>query len=304
VFTNQPGIDDLWIDPPGGRVARIAARTRALRSTACDLVVVFPPSFSSAVPPWFAGVRARIGFSADGRAALLTHPLPVPSREVHLARSYRELAAQSLRGAGVEVHDDATPPRLHVSDAERASARRRVDVLAREGYAVVVPGAAFGPAKSWPAERYRALCEMLVRETHVVLVGSGKDRAVCETVAAGISGVHSVAGETSLGELFAIMEGAHVVVANDSGAPHAAAALDVPCVVLFGSTSPAWTAPVGRSVRVLQHKVHCNPCYGRTCPTQLECFHGIAVDSVFGAAMEAIGQAAPRKTVPPGQPVG
>ena len=136
------------------------------------------------------------------------------------------------------------------------------------------------------SERYRSLCSLLSRETHVVLAGSAGARARCERIARDLPGVHSLAGETSLGGLFALLEGARLVIANDSGAPHAAAALGVPAVVLFGSTSPAWTAPAGERVRVLQHVGHCNPCFRRTCPTQLECFHGIAVDEVLAAARE------------------
>jgi heptosyltransferase-2 len=187
-----------------------------------------------------------------------------------------------------------------VSEGERASVRRRLNTIAPDGYVVVVPGAAFGPAKSWPEERYRALCAELVRDTPVILTGSRGDRSVCERIAHGMAGVHSLAGETTLGEMFALVEGARALVANDSGAPHVAAALDVPCVVLFGSTSPAWTAPRGSDVRILQHKVHCNPCFRRTCPTQLECFNGIAVDEV-SAAVTKILSAGPKKAGAAGQ---
>ncbi|HET6350111.1 MAG TPA: glycosyltransferase family 9 protein, partial [Candidatus Krumholzibacteria bacterium] len=135
--------------------------------------------------------------------------------------------------------------------------------------------------------RYRALCEQLAADTAVVLTGSAGERALCERIARDVRGVRVTAGETSLGEFFALVEGARVLVANDSGAPHVAAALGVPTVVLFGSTSPAWTAPRGEHVHVLQHRVHCNPCYRRTCPTQLECFHGISVDEVAGAVRAA-----------------
>jgi heptosyltransferase-2 len=103
--------------------------------------------------------------------------------------------------------------------------------------------------------------------------------------------------------MFALVEGALALVANDSGAPHVAAALDVPCVVLFGSTSPAWTAPRGNDVRVLQHKVHCNPCFRRTCPTELECFNGIAVDEV-AAAVAKIRPAGAKKAGAPGKSLG
>jgi heptosyltransferase-2 len=234
------------------------------------------------LPARLARVRRRVGYRAGGRDVCLTDRLAPPSRDIHLTRAYGELAQAALRSAGIEAGAPG-PARLFVTEAERDAVRGRLGSVGRDGYVVVVPGAAYGPAKSWPEERYRALCARLSRDVHVVLAGSAGDRAVCERIARDQPGVHSVAGSTSLGELFAVIEGARAIVANDSGAPHAAAALDVPVVVLFGSTSPAWTAPLGSSVQVLQHRVHCNPCYRRTCPTGLECFNGIAVDEVFAA---------------------
>ena len=239
------------------------------------------------LPAWLAGVPRRVGFRADGRGACLTHALALPSRDIHLSRSYGELSRTALESLGLSV-PDAPRARIHVTDRERGAIHARLGAVARDGYVVVVPGAAFGPAKSWPAERYTALCRQLARETRVVLAGSAGDRAVCEEIARSVRDVRTLAGETPLGEFFALIEGARGLVANDSGAPHVAAALDVPVVVLFGSTSPAWTAPIGRDVHVLQFKVHCNPCYRRTCPTQLECFHGIAVDEVLAAVRRVL----------------
>jgi heptosyltransferase-2 len=294
VFLNQPGVDELIVDGMSGRARRIMSRARALRSIAPQVTVTLPPSFSSALPAWLARVPRRAGFEADGRGALLTDALPLPSRRVHLVDSYVALVRAALRDHRVAA---GSPPqaRLFVSDNERSSLQRRVAAMGSGEYLVVVPGAAFGPAKSWPEERYRALCAELARHTRVILSGSGGDRVVCERIASSVPGVHSLAGQTSLGEMFALVEGARALVANDSGAPHVAAALDVPCVVLFGSTSPAWTAPRGAWVRVLQHKVHCNPCFRRTCPTQLECFNGIPVADVVSAVMD-IGSGGGNKT--------
>jgi heptosyltransferase-2 len=154
----------------------------------------------------------------------------------------------------------------------------------------VVPGAAFGPAKAWPWERYRELCRGLGRDRPVVVAGSAGDHGVCDRVAGGLPGVVNLAGKTGLGEFIALVGGARAVVANDSGAPHVAAAMGVPVVVLFGSTSPAWTAPLGEAVEVLQHRVHCNPCFRRTCPTQLECFNGIEVQAVHDAVARAVAR--------------
>ena len=290
VFYRQPGVADLWVDPPGGRLARLLHRTRALHALSPCTTVVMPPSFSSVLPPWFAGVPERVGFRADGRGAWLTRSLPMPPRNVHLTRWYASLTTAAMGHPATP--GELPTARLHVSDKDREAVQARPGL--RDEYVVVVPGAAYGPAKSWPLERYRTLCAQLARQTRVVLAGSAKDQPGCAEIARKVPGVHSVAGTTTLGELFALIEGARALVANDSGAPHAAAALGVPCVVLFGSTSPAWTAPVGAFVQVLQHRVHCNPCFRRTCPTQLECFNGIAVDEVLSAVHAALARNAVR----------
>src|SRR5688572_1351137 len=205
-FMHQPGFDDVWVDAPSGRLARIGARARALRTIDADLAVVFPPSYSSALPAWLAGVPRRVGYAADARRMLLTRAPATPSRDVHLVRAYVELAGAALASAGGNAGAGDEPPRLHVTDAERASLRARLGPFARDGYAVVVPGAAFGPAKSWPEERYRSLCSILARDLHIVLAGSAGDRPRCERIARDVPGVHSFAGETTLGELFALIE--------------------------------------------------------------------------------------------------
>lgn len=285
VYWGVDGVDEIRVDRVPGRIARVRDRVRSLRAYGADAVVVLPPSFSSAVPAWLARVRRRVGFASDGRRALLSAPIPTPARTTHLSDSYTELVDHALAAgerAGRALAD-AHAIRLAVAPAERTSVAALLSQqgIGSEPYAVVVPGAAFGPAKSWPWDRYRRVCEALARDTVVVLAGSGADAAVCERVRDGLSRVVNVAGRTTLGEFFALIEGASVVLANDSGAPHVAASLGVPVVVLFGSTSPEWTAPLGDRVEVMQHKVHCNPCFRRTCPTQLECFAGIDAADVI-----------------------
>jgi heptosyltransferase-2 len=210
------------------------------------------------------------------------------------------LALRVLDGVGLEPASAVSPARLAVTDRDREEAAR---VLGRSGageaeYAVVVPGAAFGPAKTWPSERFRELCERLAGSLSVILAGSGAERELCATVGEGLHGVSSVAGETSLGGFFALLAGARVAVANDSGTPHASAALGTPTVVLFGSTSPQWTAPRGDQVTVVQNPVHCNPCFRRTCPTQLECFRGIGVERVLEEALHLLSPSIESETGP------
>lgn len=290
VYWGVEGVHEIQADARGGRLARIRARTRALRAYGAHAVVVLPPSFSSAIPAWLSRVRERVGFAADARRALLTRAVAPPPRTVHLSTSYANLMDYALADANVRPQADArvrlaARARVKVGDDDREGmdAVLAGHGVARGRYLLVVPGAAYGPAKSWPWERYRRVCETLARETPVVLSGSAGDRQVCDRIGDGIRGIAVVAGETTLGQFFALVEGARAVLANDSGAPHVAASLGTPTVVLFGSTSPEWTAPMGDRVRVLQFKVHCNPCFRRTCPTQLECFNGIEPSEVLAS---------------------
>ncbi len=289
VFWQAPGVDEVWVDPAGGRMARIRARARALRSAGIRECVILPPSLSSALAPCLAGVAARVGYRADARSLLLTDARPLPPRTTHLATAYLELAG----GAGAGATDRSAHPRLHVSASDRASAAELMRRAGVEEFVLLVPGAAYGPAKSWPWARYRDLCARLASRVSVVVTGGPGDRALCERVVAGNSRAANLAGQTRLGQFFALAERARVLVANDSGAPHVSAALGTPTVVLFGSTSPAWTAPLGKHVAVLQHVVHCNPCFRRTCPTQLECFNGIPVEQVEARVLSFLEQASP-----------
>jgi heptosyltransferase-2 len=291
VYWGVEGVNEIQVDTTRARWARVRDRFRALRAYRADAVVLLPPSFSSAVPPWVARVPTRVGFASDGRRALLSDAVPLPPRTTHLSRSYAQLMDRALGSdAGHVSHDTRVRARLRITDPDRAG----VDILLRSlgisrgSYLLVVPGAAYGPAKSWPSERYRRVCESLAREVRVVLGGSTSDRGVCERIADQIPGVVNMAGQTNLGEFFALVEGSVATLANDSGAPHVAASIGVPAVVLFGSTLPEWTAPIGDRVHVMQHKVHCNPCFRRTCPTQLECFNGIDPADVLARVREAL----------------
>jgi heptosyltransferase-2 len=157
-----------------------------------------------------------------------------------------------------------------------------------ERYAVVIPGATYGPAKSWPWGRYRELVRGLSQEIAVVLTGGHGEKELCDFIADGRDGVYNICGQTTLDQLFALLSRASVVIANDSGPPHVAASLGIPVVVLFGSTSPAWTAPLGTSVNVVSAPVDCSPCFRKICPTKLECFAGIEPCVVLEHARVAV----------------
>jgi len=287
VYAGVAGVDEIIVDRPAGRIRRILSRARWLDATDPDAVLVLPPSFSAALTALLGGVRRRVGYRGDARDALLSDALPVTGlRDEHLSESYRRLAHRALETVGADEAETGDAPGLHIDERDREEAAgvlKSAGVL--EGrYAVVVPGAAYGPAKTWPEERFDTLCASLSAELPVVLTGGAGDKALCQRIASARERVYSVAGESSLGGFFAVLEGAAVVVANDSGAPHASASLGRPTITLFGSTSPVWTAPRGDCVAVIRLPVSCSPCFRRTCPTQLECFSGITPERVLEQA--------------------
>jgi len=295
VYTGIADVDELIVDVAGGRARRIIARVRALDASSPHAAVICPPSFSAAVTALLGTVSIRVGYAGDARSPLLTDALPAAgTRLEHLSLNYRRIGERALKRIGSAVPAPWTDPALWVGQDDRTEAESALRTAGVTGgaYAVVVPGATYGTAKTWPADRFERLCRELAEDVPVVLTGARRERDLCDRVAAGRAGVYNLAGETSLGGFFGLLAGARVVVANDSGTPHAAAALGTPTVVLFGSTSPAWTAPLGARVDVVQHRVPCNPCFLRKCPTQLECFGGIEPGSVYQMACRAMEAAA------------
>jgi heptosyltransferase-2 len=283
VYWGLDEVDELVVLSKRGLTHGVSARTRYLSGDRPDVVIILPPSLSSAIGPALAGVRARVGFTADRRGGLLTDGAPAdPTRSRHLSEEFVSLGKIALARLGLQPPVSFSDPPVRVAESDSDGLETLLGARGISGaYAVVVPGATFGPAKSWPWKRYREVARQLSRDLPVILAGTAPERELCETIASGDDGIHNLAGETPIGLFLALLEGAAAVLANDSGTPHLAASLGAPVVVLFGSTSPDWTAPLGRSVDVVRFPVHCSPCFRKTCPTQLECFDGITTELVL-----------------------
>lgn len=263
-----------------------AAALVAVRAERPEAAFLCPPSFSSAWFAWRSGARVRVGFRADLRDALLTHAVTRPDRgELHLSREY--LALLGTQGWTTTVEVPALAPERNAIDAARE--------LAGEGpYAILGPGAVYGPAKRWPAERFAAVArDFRERGWRVLVSGAAGDREVCAAVASAVGeGVTDLAGRTSLAVQTALCAEARVVVCNDSGLAHLAAATGAPTVCIFGSTSSAWTAPAGARVKVVQRPPVCSPCFQRSCRIGYTCLTAVAVAEVVRAATTMASAAA------------
>lgn len=257
----------------------------ALRRPSPDAALVLPPSFSSAWFAWRSGARERVGYAHEGRTPLLTHALPRPARgEQHASREYAALGA--ALGAG-----DAPVPTLASAPAAREAASALVSDGAGAPFAILGPGAIYGPAKRWPAERFIELGRRLAaRGLRTLVCGADGERDVCERVAVEIGPpARSLAGHTSLTVQAALCSEARAVVCNDSGLAHLGGAVGAPTVTVFGSTSSAWTAPLGPRVRVVQRAPACSPCFQRRCRIGTPCLTGVGAEHVARALEPWIG---------------
>ena len=158
------------------------------------------------------------------------------------------------------------------------------------------PGAEYGPAKRWPAENFAAVAREVsgrLKNSVWFVFGGASERALGESVArlAG-ENVFAVAGKTSLREFMGLLKICRVLVTNDTGPMHVAAALGTPVVVPFGSTSPELTGPGlpgDRRHRLLWAGAPCSPCFRRECPIDFRCMKGISVESVVRGVLEVLG---------------
>jgi heptosyltransferase-2 len=162
-------------------------------------------------------------------------------------------------------------PQLRWPEAEQARALEKLGLEAGR-HVVFAPGAEYGPAKRWPARHFAALAASL--DAPVVLLGSAKEQALCEEIAAAAPRVRNLAGQTSLPEAIGLIASARAVVSNDSGLMHVAAGLGVAQVAVFGSSSPQHTPPLSDRAQVIWLKrdasylppLDCAPCFERECP--------------------------------------
>jgi heptosyltransferase-2 len=151
----------------------------------------------------------------------------------------------------------------------------------------IAPGATYGPAKRWLASRFAEAGDELGRQhnAHVLLFGGKDDRETAEDVRRQAhTDMINLAGGTTLQETIHLISQCRLVISNDSGLMHVAAALNVPTVAIFGSTNPETTSPSGERTIVIRKETECSPCLKKVCPTDFRCMTRITADDVVSAS--------------------
>ncbi len=322
LWQGHPAMDELITFAPKEGVFSTARR---LREKNFDTALVLPNSIRTGLEVRFAGIPRRIGCAASWRNWLLTEVVPwcsdVAKMRKRTAEEVRRLVADAGRAGSKTgaptmatshhifhyLHLAATlgakaeplAPFIAVTDAEVAAVKAKFNLP--DGLLIGLnAGAEYGPAKRWPADRFIATAKELRARLNCsfVIFGGPADAALAEDMATALASgpsrlVTNLAARTSLRELCAALRACRVVLTNDTGPMHVAAAVGARVVALFGSTSPELTSPGlpgGAQHLVLRGDAPCSPCFLRECPVDFRCMKSLTVEQVVQAVAVSTGR--------------
>ncbi|MFL6275625.1 MAG: lipopolysaccharide heptosyltransferase II [Blastocatellia bacterium] len=273
---------------------------RRLRRERFDMAVLLPNSFSAAMAARAGGAKQIVGYATDTRRLLLTRAIGFEAdfKRRHQVRYYLNIAAQveqQMTGQS-RVNLDAQPA-LRLGEAQRAHARQILETAGIDPTRRLMalnPGATNSRAKQWLPERFAATADQLNErdDFQTIIVGTAGDREAARAVALQMrSKVADLTGRTSLAELKAVLADAALVISNDTGAAHVAAALKVPIITIFGPTEDFATRPLADLATVVRHPVECSPCMLRDCPIDHRCMMRVTVVDVVDEARQLLTSA-------------
>lgn len=268
---------------------------KELRSSGCELALLMPNSFSSALMAALAGVPRRVGYVRDVRRILLTDAIPRPTKEgnftpTYMVDYYLKLCAQ----AGVPAAGRETELCFSAADVARTEGiLEGAGVDLSKPLFLLHPGAGFGPSKRWPEEHFAALAARLVRELGggAALIGGPSEKATAARIAEFCPvAVHDLIGVgIDLHLLKCVVARSRLLVTTDSGPRHYGVALGVPTVCLMGPTAPGYSTSGRAHDHVVRLDVECGPCQRKICRRDHRCMVGITPQMVFSRCTAALG---------------
>jgi len=252
----------------------------SLRSHRYHQSIVLPRSWKAALLPFFAGIPWRTGYRGELRFGLLNDIRA-------LDKSILTQTVQRYVALGLPRESSQPPevpaPRLSVNLDNQRYLMESLGLDSVQPIIAFMPGAEYGPAKQWPAEYYSLLAGRLIGQGFQVWIfGSENERRLGEEIASPHAGVHNLCGRTRLEEVIDLMAATRLAVSNDSGLMHVAAAVDIPVVAIYGSSSASFTPPLTEKKSILSRDLECSPCFERRCPLgHYRCLRDIKPEQVL-----------------------
>jgi len=272
---------------------------KTIRARRFDLAVLFQNAFEAALLSYLGGARLRIGYAEQCRGFLLTHKLHhgPEHRNRHQVHDYLDIVAECERiclGSDLRANYSSVPA-LIASARQKEAAVALLECFGVEtgsrSLVAINAGATNSRAKCWPAERFAALADRLAKEMNaqIVLIGAPSELEYADNVISlmATNGVADLTGKTSLVELIGLLDRCDLVVSNDTGPAHIAAALGRPTITIFGPTNEFETAPPSSEI-LRAEGIECARCMLRDCPIDHRCMTRISADSVFDCARKIL----------------
>ncbi|HZN06360.1 MAG TPA: lipopolysaccharide heptosyltransferase II [Pyrinomonadaceae bacterium] len=305
IFSEVDFIDDVLVYDRRNAFS-VFGQVREWKKREFDLAVLFQNAFEAALIPFLAGVPVRLGYATESRQAMLTHPLPLPdwrsTKHEVFYYLYLITALEQMLFRTSTVCEGDPDVSLSITESRKSEASellRSHGVSEEKSVVAICPGSINSRAKRWPAEAYAALADRLIEDRrNVVLIGSKDEIDVTNEVAQRMRHRPVVlTGTTTLDQITAVLGLVDLVVTNDTGPAHIAAALGCPTIVIFGPTNPLTTRPFSPKAEIIRHPPDCAPCMLRDCPIDHRCMTAITVDEVFEHSHALLKRGSFAKTV-------
>ncbi len=286
-------VNELLVYDPRGEHRGPRGFQRAVRRVkqgGFQTAILFPNAFRTAALIWASRIPDRMGYATEGRGFLLTRPVPPAPRPFGRHQSYYYL--DLLRAAGV----DSQTADLHLvpTDEMKRGGREALESAGWKGepLAGIHPGSTNSRAKRWRLDRYGQVADQLASRLGgraVLFGGPGEEELVEEIRRHTRSEPLCLVGKTSLGALIGTFQHLSILVTNDSGPMHVAAAMGVPTLAVFGPTDERETGPLGPRTLVVREPVDCARCLLRECPVDHRCMERVTADRVYADALRLLG---------------
>jgi heptosyltransferase II len=236
----------------------------SLRTERYDRAVVLPNTFKSTLVPWFARIPRRTGYRGEMRWGLLND---VRAPEAGLPQIAQRYAALGLE-PGETLPSSLTNPHLTIDEKQRRATLEALGLTSPLEPIALCPGAEYGPAKRWPPAYFAELARAFAGAGHAVwLLGSVRDRDIGEDIVRLSEGAcANLCGRTTLDQAADLLASAKLVITNDSGLMHVAAAVGARVIAIYGSSTPEFTPPLSPRATIAKLDIPCSPCFERTCP--------------------------------------
>ena len=261
---------------------------KSLRVNEYDQAIVTPRSYKSALVPFFAQAKKRTGYRGEMRYGALND-----IRD--LDKSVLKQTVQRYVALGHDGNMECAPeipfPKLDVDNENLQKLISEFNLDLSNPVIALLPGAEYGEAKRWPIKYYAELASKLQEQGFQVwILGSQKDHAAATSISSKNKAIN-LCGKTQLEDSIDLLSVCKSAVTNDSGLMHIAAAVNIPLVAIYGSSTPDYTPPLTDKAKIQYLGLECSPCFKRTCPLgHTKCLVDIKPDSIFKSVLEQINR--------------